>query len=756
MSTDKEKAIAQIQYEKKIQCLCQQLQEYSKQIGSLQEEIERLRGRLSLCCREQDDLKRQINQRDDVLACYESKYEEMRFEVKEKEKANQRVVDCLQEKVVTYHDQVQQKESCLIMCRNDVKSQEAALDEAKSDFACELQQRECSIKQMKDDLRRLYEDLKCKSEENCQMERLVTDYRARLNQVCCQLKEAEGRIACLHEKLQQMEFQSNREKCQGLKDVEEFERKLTQSCSDLCSCQNENRKLRRCLQEKEEEIHHIASEVNCLSREIQNEKLECSTHQERALNLENDNKEICRLLQQKIKCIKELEAALCVKEEELEQCRCCVDDLNATIRQLNTSGEKEDTTDIQAQLRHCREKLKKAELELEECRKKLEWAINEMENMAQEIKRLNCELDEARRQICEKNSLIGDLERTIEHAEQDMENRMRRVDEQLQKYEREIKDKTHMIAECEEKCCRYQHSLSDKEAEIEQAEQRLCRVNCEIGSLCSKAKELEELRDALQRKNNEQRAQFAELCQEYKCNREQLQCLSVECADAKRDLTCCQRELEKSRREADDIRMALQEKESTIYRLTEEKNCLSSKVTSLQCRLETETTQLTQQISDVRFRLEKEVEQMRGSQMEAEETNSSLAQKVSAGQRQLTQLEKCYFQKVDALSRENQCLQAKIADKEDQLQATKDCITLRDSEIMRLKLRLCSADRCTRDLGMGPECCLPMLGTNTMSCVPGVTKNRRRSTSCGGPRSCCRDWNLTKQRLMGNKDCTEC
>lgn len=37
-----------------------------------------------------------------------------------------------------------------------------------------------------------------------------------------------------------------------------------------------------------------------------------------------------------------------------------------------TSGEKEDTTDIQSQLRVCREKVKHAEAELEECRKKLE------------------------------------------------------------------------------------------------------------------------------------------------------------------------------------------------------------------------------------------------------------------------------------------------------------------------------------------------------------------------------------------------
>ncbi|CAG5115526.1 unnamed protein product, partial [Candidula unifasciata] len=110
----------------------------------LQDDIERLRGRLNACCREQEDLKRQVSQREDVLAVYEGKFEDMRYELKEKEKANQRVVDCLQDKVLTYHEQLQQKESCLMACRNEVKAREAALEEARNDFACELQQKEAA------------------------------------------------------------------------------------------------------------------------------------------------------------------------------------------------------------------------------------------------------------------------------------------------------------------------------------------------------------------------------------------------------------------------------------------------------------------------------------------------------------------------------------------------------------------------------------------------------------------------------------
>lgn len=68
-----------------------------------------------------------------------------RQELKEKEKANQRVVDGLQEQVGYYHEQLQLKESCLITCKNDVKTREAALEEARNDFTCELQQKESAV-----------------------------------------------------------------------------------------------------------------------------------------------------------------------------------------------------------------------------------------------------------------------------------------------------------------------------------------------------------------------------------------------------------------------------------------------------------------------------------------------------------------------------------------------------------------------------------------------------------------------------------
>ncbi|XP_059142817.1 coiled-coil domain-containing protein 18-like [Physella acuta] len=746
MTYESDKA-TQLQYEKKIQCLCQQLQEYQKQVDCIQDELERTRGRLNTCCREHEDLKRQLAQKDDTITCYESKLDDLSFEFKEKEKNAQRTVDNLLEKVNKYHEQLQQREAALIMCRNEVKTHLCSMEEIKTDFSNELQQRDVLTKQMKEDLRRVYEDLKCRSDESCVLERTIVDFKSRLHQCCCQLKEADTRVQCLQDKIQQMESQHTKERQAAQNELMEYDRKLCSCCNEVQAAQNEIRKLKRCVTERDEEIQNVTCERNTLVRDLQNEKQEVCALQERVSSLENDNKEICRLLQQKVKCIKELEGQLCIKEQELEQCQCCIEELNAKIRALNTKGgcaEIEDTSNLEHQLRVCREKLKKLEQELEETKKKLDWAVQEMENMAKEIKRLNCELEQARREICERNSMIGDLERTIEHAEHDMENRMRRVDEQLQKYEREIKDKTHMIADCEEKCCRYQHALNDKEVELDSLETRLNRCNSELATLCCKNKELEETRNCIQNRYNEQRAQYSELCEEYKLNRDQLQCMTVECNDSKRDLACTQRELEKSRREADDLKLALQEKEGMLYRLTEEKTSLSSKITSLQCRLEGETTQLTQQMADMRYHMEKETEQLRNCIMELEETNASLSQKSSATQRQLTQLEKCYYQKVDTLSRENEMMQNKLADKDDQLQAAKDCITLRDSEIMRLKLRLCSMDKCNSHLGSNVDCCVPMPGSNAMTCETGI-KCRRRSLSCGtsscvAPISHCAKW----------------
>lgn len=683
------------QQDKRIQCLCQQLKNYERQVDSIQEELDRVRSRYSTCCRELEDMKRKLNQRDDAIACYESQIEEIRFDLKEKEKLSQKTIEMLQEKVCCFHEQAQQRESALQLCKTEVKSHLTTMEELKNNFSCEIAQRDSCIKQLKDDLRRVYDQLKEKTEENSKLERQILDMKSDLHQSCAQMKEWDTRMQCLQEKIQQLETQLCRDKEDHCKELEDCDRRYNQACGDVQTTQNEVRKLKRHLQEQDELLHSMTSERDSIARELANEKEEANSFRDRSLSLENDNKEICRLLQQKVKRIKELEQALCVKEEEVEQCQCCVDELNARIRKMNTSnacGGNDD--DIRNKLAACQNRLKTVEKELEETLKKLDWAVKEMECLAMEAKRLTCELEEAKKEICEKNAHIEDLQQAIEHAEHDMESRMRRADEQLQKYEKEIKEKMRMLVDCDEKCMRLQHCLSDKELEMEQKEQKLCRCINEITSLQCKIKELEECRDQLQHSCKEQLCNLAELSQEFSCLKEQHGTCTAEFTECKKGFTSVQREMDKTRKEAEDLRQQLWQKETELSSLTEERNCMVAKATSLQCRLETETIQLTKQMSDLRHRLESELEQLKTVQVQLEDTNASLQQKVTSGQRQLAQMEKSFCQKVDSLTRENNMLQTKVGDKDDQLQAAKDCLTLKESEIMRLKLRICSLDRC--------------------------------------------------------------
>ncbi|BFZ20162.1 hypothetical protein BsWGS_23201 [Bradybaena similaris] len=737
-----EKDLQQIKYEKQLQSLCEQVRTRTCQIEMLNEESDHTRSCYTAACRDLDDLKRELALRDDAIGMFESKMENLRFEFKESEKSSQRTVENLNNKLASCHDQLQKRESSLISCKNDAKCHEVSLEEVRADFLSELQQKDGCMIHIKEDLRRVCEELKCKSESTCLLQKIIADMKSRLHQTTAQFKDVENKTACVLEQIEQLECQATRDKNQFMKDMEEYDKKLNHSCNELCNCQNENRKMKRCLQDMDEKIQQFSAGINNLTRDLENTKTESCAHQDRAAGLENDNKEICRLLQQKVKCIKELETELCVKNEQLEQCGCCVEQLKETVRRKsNIELEKEDNTDLEKQLKVCKEKLKKTQEDLEECRKKLEWTVTELDNMAQEIKRLNCEMEEMRRQLAEKDSLIGDLERTIEHSEQDMENRLRRADEMLRRHEKEINDKTRMINECDERCCRYQKSLDDKEAELEQIDMQLSRANMEVNSLCNKIKDLEDARDCLQKKNNEQRAMNQDLCQDLKCTKDQIEVVSIEVGDTKRDLSCCQRELEKLRRESEELKLDLQEKDTCVSRLTEEKNSLSNKVSSLQCRIENETADLTQQMTDVRFRLESELEQMRIIQMQADETNAKLTKKLSAGQRKLAQLEKCFYQKVDTYTRDNQNLQAKIADKEDQLQAIKDTITLKDSELMRLKLRECPGDR-SNNLNPGAECG-PQMGCMNMTTtsVPEASGGRKRTRSWGGDNACCRPTN---------------
>jgi len=732
--------------------LCQQLGNYEKQVESIQIELDHARSRYTTCCREMDDMRRKLSQRDDAIICQESRLEELKFELKEKEKCCQRNIECLQDKLSQANEQLCQRDQALQCCRGEVNQHLTAMEELKNSFSCELAQRETCLRQMKEDMRRLYDELREKGEANNCLERNLNDIKSRYHQTCGQLKEMDSRLACCQEKVQQLECQNSRDKQQACKDLEDCERRASQCNSELCATQNELRRFKRSLQERDEELHAMTEERDCLNRDLTHEKEESCSYRERALGFENDNKEICRLLQQKVKRIKELEQALCCKEQELEQCSHCVDELNCRIRKMNTEMGGDDglCDELKNQLHQCKIKLQSTEAELEETKKKLDWAVKEMECLACEVKRLTCELEDAKKEICEKCSLIEDLQQVIQHAEHDLESRMRRADEQINMYERDIQEKSRMLADCEEKCLRFQHCLSDKELELDACQQKMCRVCTENTALTNKSRELEECRDSLQRSNNEMRGQLSELCQELSVCKDQYSCQSSELSDVRRDFECTQRELQKCQCELESLRLRLQDRQKEICCLTEEKNAATAKASNLQCRLEAETTQLQQQMSDLKCRLEAELEQLKQCQCQLEDTNSSLMQKVSSCQRQSAQMEKTYCQKLDAMCRENNMIRTKLGDREDQLQAAKDCLTVKESEIMRLKLRLCSLDRCAPcpQYQYTPGDCSGNYQNNNMnsqkqSSQDGTAPDRcrtptkkmpmRRANSCGPP-----------------------
>ena len=150
--------------------------------------------------------------------------------------------------------------------------------------------------------------------------------------------------------------------------------------------------------------------------------------------------------------------------------------------------------------------------------------------------------------------------------------------------------------------------------------------------------------------------------------------------------------MDKGRRQWEECRAAADKKECELKKICEEKNCLLSKVAHLQCRLEQESSQASKHFNELKCCMEKELQNCRGATMELEESNSCLIQKLTANQRQLQQVEKCCHQKLDSLNRELEDLLNRLADREDQISAVKDSLNLKEAEMMRLKLSLCSCE----------------------------------------------------------------
>ena len=86
--------------------------------------------------------------------------------------------------------------------------------------------------------------------------------------------------------------------------------------------------------------------------------------------------------------------------------------------------------------------------------------------------------------------------------------------------------------------------------------------------------------------------------------------------------------MERQCRETEASRQRLQDKQGELAMMCDEKNALSAKLASLQCRYDTETCQLQQAAAEARARLEGEVEQLRACQCQMEDSNSALMAKV--------------------------------------------------------------------------------------------------------------------------------
>ncbi|CAG5120997.1 unnamed protein product, partial [Candidula unifasciata] len=347
---------------------------------------------------------------------------------------------------------------------------------------------------------------------------------------------------------------------------------------------------------------------------------------------------------------------------------------------------------MQEKLKCCREELFETGKRLSETEDALKRCQSDVEDKCEIIRSLNCTLEELSCRLHERNARVDELEKAIENLNKDIEKRMKRVDEQLKKYECELCDKAKQIADIDDCLSRCQHNLSEKCNEACVLEQKNARLVSDLCACNAKLKESEDTRECLGKALGDQRAETAEVSQELRSTREQLQQKQQEIMDCQQQLCCNNREWDKCRRECDELRNTLSQREMELEHLNEEKNCLVSKVAHLTCRLESEICQLENQQAEMKCRLEKENEALRIYQTELEENNACLVQKLGTCQRQLSQVEKCCTQKIDCMNREIADLISKVADRDDQITQCKDCIAIRDSEIMRLKLKLCNTD----------------------------------------------------------------
>ncbi|GFO15843.1 coiled-coil domain-containing protein 18 [Plakobranchus ocellatus] len=649
----KEVRCIQQKADKRAECLSEQVYEYQKTADQLTCDNETLRQKLAVLTKSSDECKRTLRSREDQCRCLEAQVDELRMTLDEKDKLHNKVVESYQAKICKANEQIKNLECALMMCKNEVQMHLETMDKIRNHFECELTNRDQCIKQLKDELRKASEELKCRNEENCNLEAANQDLNNKLQNAYCSLKSCEQNVCCLTEKLKAVENQMLKDKACFLKETEELERRLSQALNNLACAQEEINRLKNCLAEKSAQVDCLQADKNSLCRDLAKCKEVACTLQEKLNKMEKDNQELCRQLQCKMDCVREVENAVCNKDAELKCCQRCVDELQEKLKLLSEA---------------------------------------EVREKCEEIRSLNCTIEELTCKLHERIARVDELEKLVECLNKDIEKRMKRVDEQLKKYECELCEKAKQIADLDDCLSRCQHNLNEKCNELCCAEQKITRVCGDLQAVQIKLQEVEEAKECLCKALAEQKAENAELAQELRVTREQLQQKHQELVDVQQCLCAANRDNDRLRRECDDLRSIVSQRECEIQHLQEEKNCLVSKVAHLTCRLENETCQLQNQMAEMKCRFEKEIEALRMYQTEMEENNTCLMQKLGTAQRQLANLEKSTHQKLDTMNREIEDLTSRLADRDDQLLQCKECVQLKDAEIMRLKLRLCSSD----------------------------------------------------------------
>ncbi|CAL1530532.1 unnamed protein product [Lymnaea stagnalis] len=690
--------------EKKAECLTQQVYEYQKQTDQLSSDNDSLRQKLAVCTKASEECKRCLRAREDQIRCLDLQIDELKETIEEKDKLHCKVLESYQQKICKSNEQIKNLECALMMCKNEVQMHLETMEKIKNHFEVELNNRDGCIKHLKEELRKTTEDLKCRTEENCNLEQTLADVNAKLANSYNQLKNCDQNICCLTEKLKNTENQMLKDKACYMKETEELERRLSQALNNLQCTHEEINKLKSCLSEKSAMVDCLQGEKNSLLRDLTKCKEVACCLQDKLVKMEKDNQELCRQLQQKMDCIRDMENILCGKDQEMKCCQRFIEELQEKLKCLQENSSSGASASLQDKIKSCREELLCQSKMLCECEEALKRCQMELRDKCEEIRMQNCTLEELNCKLHERIARVDELEKAIENLNKDIEKRMKRVDEQLKKYECELCDKSKQIADLDDCLTRCQHNLNEKANEACVLEQKNTRLISDWNACQLKLKECEETRECLGKALSEQRAENAELSQEIRVTREHLQQKHQELVDTQQSLCACNRECDRARRECDDLRNCLSQRECEIQHLSEEKNCLVSKVAHLTCRLENETCQLQNQMAEMKCRLEKENESLRIYQCEIEENNACLLQKLAACQRQLSQVEKCCHQKLDCMNRELEDLNSKLADREDQIAQCKECLNLKENEIMRLKLRLCSTDRCGENCSSNNRC----------------------------------------------------